>query len=54
MNTTGLHNPISVVLRWSGGGVAGVTTSHLPRILKANLSTIIRTQKTFKNKYNTI
>ena len=54
MNTTGLHNPISVVLRWSGGDVAGVTTSHLPRILRANLSPIIRTQTAFKNKQSTI
>ena len=35
-------------------GVAGVSTSRLPLpILKANLSPIIRTQKVFKNKYNT-
>ena len=34
-------------------GVAGVSTSRLPPILKANLSPIIRTQKVFKNKYST-
>ena len=48
MNTTGIYNPISLVLRWSGGGVAGVSTSHLPPILRANLSPIIRTQTSFK------
>ena len=35
-------------------GMAGVSTSHLPPILRANLSTIIRTQTSFKNKQSTI
>ena len=35
-------------------GVDGASTSHLPPILRANLSPIIRTQKAFKNKQSTI